>query len=298
MGGWQPYIWYGLAGLGAGALILAYRRLSLRLALRYRPGGRIILEWQTLGGLMTVAREMTLKNFIRRRGRFVMEVASATLLIWGRGPGGRVMASKKVHHTMPIEGNTWSGLRRQPGGRRGRGQAAEGAPGGGREPADGSAGKKGAPSPGGAAAAGGISALRTMVQGARWLHFSWVTTVGAGDAALTAKLAGALWAVKGSAAAALGKILGPLQNGPRLAVTPDYDGLAFTTAVDCILALRLRDIIRAAVQVAAERIRSMVPASAPGGAGGGRGSGGAAGGSGPSQHKGVAKWKGTPSKVS
>lgn len=75
--------------------------------------------------------------------------------------------------------------------------------------------------------------------------FSWQTTVGAGDSALTALLIGGLWGVKGS-------VLGVLQSRTKvkdknvvIAVFPSFKQRKFQTYLQCIFSLKIVHIIYA-----------------------------------------------------
>lgn len=75
--------------------------------------------------------------------------------------------------------------------------------------------------------------------------FSWQTTVGVGDAALTAMLSGGLWGIKGS-------LLGVMQSRSNvrdrdviIAVFPSFKQRKFQTFLQCIFSLKVVHIIYA-----------------------------------------------------
>ena len=77
-------------------------------------------------------------------------------------------------------------------------------------------------------------------------RFEWRTVVGAGDAAATSILAGALWAVKATLLAALFgryRFLAP----PRCSVQPDYGRPRFALQVSCIFRFTFGEVIVALV---------------------------------------------------
>lgn len=83
-------------------------------------------------------------------------------------------------------------------------------------------------------------ALRTIER------LEWRTEVGAGDAAATGLLAGALWALKGAIVGFLlrhHRFLEP----PELRVAPFYRDVRLALEIRCIFRLTLGDIIRAAM---------------------------------------------------
>ena len=74
-------------------------------------------------------------------------------------------------------------------------------------------------------------------------ELSWVTRVGAGDAALTGMVCGLLWAFKGTAFGVLAERM-TFARRPVVRVLPDFQAVAFRTTFRCIVEARLGDIIR------------------------------------------------------
>ncbi len=66
--------------------------------------------------------------------------------------------------------------------------------------------------------------LLALARAALWTRLSWRTVLGLGDAAGTGLGAGALWAVKGTMAAAARQALRLGPGQPEFVVTPDFEG--------------------------------------------------------------------------
>jgi hypothetical protein len=79
-------------------------------------------------------------------------------------------------------------------------------------------------------------------------ELSWVTRVGAGDPALTGILSGLLWSFKGAIFGVLAERMAFVRR-PVVRVQPDFEGVAFRTALHCIVRARVRDIIAAGAGV-------------------------------------------------
>ncbi len=74
-------------------------------------------------------------------------------------------------------------------------------------------------------------------------HLSWVTRLGAGDAALTGLFCGLLWGFKGTAFGVLAERM-TFARRPVVRVLPDFQAVSFRTTFQCIVEARLWEIIR------------------------------------------------------
>ncbi|MGE5528915.1 MAG: DUF2953 domain-containing protein [Patescibacteria group bacterium] len=83
----------------------------------------------------------------------------------------------------------------------------------------------------------------------RFTFLDWRTTLGLGEAALTAWSAGLLWAVKSAIVSALGRRYGMPRKRLGVSVIPSFaDGRRLVTDLDCIFTLRMGHIIAASVR--------------------------------------------------
>ncbi|WP_059103794.1 DUF2953 domain-containing protein [Shouchella shacheensis] len=80
-------------------------------------------------------------------------------------------------------------------------------------------------------------------------HFCWKTELGVGDAAATAQLAGALWAIKGLVSSWLTRKM-LWRTDPKLQVTPHFQTSGFALYFSCMLSFRLGHAIRAGLALA------------------------------------------------
>jgi len=87
--------------------------------------------------------------------------------------------------------------------------------------------------------------LRFLVDRAEVRSLTWQTTIGAGDAALTALLSGVTWAFKGTLLALLQSRTRASAKDVAIAVTPSYTGKEFKTFLQCIFSLRVAHIMYA-----------------------------------------------------
>ena len=79
-------------------------------------------------------------------------------------------------------------------------------------------------------------------------EFSWVSTIGAGDAALTGKLFGAAWSIKGIVQMLVYRFL-TVRCRPCYDVTALYYNRAISTEFICIFSFRVGDAILTAIQL-------------------------------------------------
>lgn len=79
-------------------------------------------------------------------------------------------------------------------------------------------------------------------------ELSWVSTIGTGDAALTGKLIGAAWSMKGIVQMLVYQFL-TIRCHPRLDVTGFYNNKVISTEFNCIFSIRVGDAILTAVQI-------------------------------------------------
>lgn len=84
----------------------------------------------------------------------------------------------------------------------------------------------------------------------------WHTRVGTNDAAETAVLVGAIWAIKASIVSFIIK----RYNFPEISinVVPDYNISVFETSIDCIFSIKLGNIINANIKALLAQIRDGV----------------------------------------
>jgi len=78
-------------------------------------------------------------------------------------------------------------------------------------------------------------------------EFSWVSTIGAGDAALTGKLIGAVWSMKGIVQMLVYQFL-TVRCRPCFNVTGFYNNKVICTEFNCIFSIRVGDAILTAIQ--------------------------------------------------
>lgn len=79
-------------------------------------------------------------------------------------------------------------------------------------------------------------------------EFSWVSTIGAGDAALTGKLIGAVWSMKGIVQMLVYQFL-TVRCRPCFNVTGFYNNKVICTEFNCIFSIRVGDAILTAIQL-------------------------------------------------
>jgi hypothetical protein len=87
--------------------------------------------------------------------------------------------------------------------------------------------------------------LRFLLDRAEVRSLTWQTTIGAGDAALTAFLSGVTWSVKGTLLALLQSRTRAGTEDVAIAVSPSYSGKEFKTFLQCIFCLRVAHIMYA-----------------------------------------------------
>lgn len=87
--------------------------------------------------------------------------------------------------------------------------------------------------------------LRFLLDRAEVRSLTWQTTIGVGDAALTALLGGVAWAVKGTLLASLQSRTRASSEDVAIAVSPSYSGKEFKTFLHCIFSLRVAHIMYA-----------------------------------------------------
>ncbi|MCZ8520588.1 MULTISPECIES: DUF2953 domain-containing protein [Paenibacillus] len=90
--------------------------------------------------------------------------------------------------------------------------------------------------------------LRNMLCHVRCTRMEWRTSVGIGDAAETAFLAGALWGVKTSILGLLFRFI-PLQAQPKLAVIPAFNQKVILVEGVCGFRVRMWYVLSAGVQL-------------------------------------------------
>ncbi|AEI41291.1 DUF2953 domain-containing protein [Paenibacillus mucilaginosus] len=90
--------------------------------------------------------------------------------------------------------------------------------------------------------------LRHMLGRVRCTQMDWKTTVGIGDAAETAFLAGAFWGIKTSILGLLFRYI-PLEGQPRLAVVPAFNQTLIAVEVMCTFRIRMAYILLSGVQL-------------------------------------------------
>ena len=78
-------------------------------------------------------------------------------------------------------------------------------------------------------------------------EFSWVSTIGAGDAALTGKLIGAVWSMKGIVQMLVYQFL-TVRCLPCFNVSGFYNNKVICTEFNCIFSIRVGDAILTAIQ--------------------------------------------------
>lgn len=78
--------------------------------------------------------------------------------------------------------------------------------------------------------------------------FSWKSWVGAGDAALTGAVVGAVWGIKGSTVGIISNYM-KLKKNPIIEVHPNFQRLASHTELSCMFSFRLGHAIVAAIQI-------------------------------------------------
>lgn len=79
-------------------------------------------------------------------------------------------------------------------------------------------------------------------------ELSWVSSIGAGDAALTGKLIGAAWSIKGIVQMLVYQFL-TIRCRPRLDVTGFYNNKVIGTEFNCIFSIRVGDAILTAIRL-------------------------------------------------
>lgn len=78
--------------------------------------------------------------------------------------------------------------------------------------------------------------------------FSWSTTIGTGDAALTGSVSGMLWGIKGNILGIVSNYL-RMRNRPVIDITPDFQQIVVKTTFSCMVSFRLGYAILAGIKV-------------------------------------------------
>ncbi|GAE34146.1 DUF2953 domain-containing protein [Halalkalibacter akibai] len=79
-------------------------------------------------------------------------------------------------------------------------------------------------------------------------HFRWHSDIGVGDAAHTAQLIGAIWALKGSIIGIVGNTM-RIRKMPKLTINPHFQAMVSHTHLSCIISFRIGHAIIAGLML-------------------------------------------------